>query len=85
MSISPACGCQVKKKKTKKKKLQYECELCGENVSHLLCFCACDKCEDMLRKHIRYYRKKREEIERDVAAFKRWERKQKNKPKGLLR
>jgi len=55
-------------KKTKKKNkaaavMHYTCGLCGKTKTYLFAFCACNECEDMLRKHIKYYRKKRKKIE----------------------
>ena len=72
-----------KKKKKKKVKYLYECDLCGKAVTHLLAFCACDECDDMLRKYVKYYRKKRKEIEHGETIRKRYYRNQKKK-KGLL-
>jgi hypothetical protein len=53
------------KKKKNKETVQYECELCGKIKPHLYAFCACDACDIKLRKHIKYYRKKREKLEKN--------------------
>ena len=48
-----------------KKKHKYKCGLCGKIKPYLFGFCACDECDKMLQKHIKYYREERKKIERE--------------------
>ena len=42
---------------------QYECELCGGIETSLFALVCCDKCEEKLREHFKFYENERKKVE----------------------
>jgi len=48
---------------SKKSEKHYECELCGDIKSSLIGLVCCDKCEEKLREHFKFYENERKKVE----------------------